>query len=223
MLAGVNDRYEPPRRWRSRSCSPLDRATRAPRRPGLRTPGRAGRAGQGEGARDPRMFKVNLIPYNPTGGRRSAGASHSSGDGEGAVSRARGREAIAAASARRWKERGAWRATVRLTRGRDIDAAACGQLAASARRGIDGREMFDRCHDSACIERLFDFGGVACGRARRAERRWNRPSRPTGRRSGRPDGGHRKRLRRRDTQGRKRASGICPERPYSMESVRPPP
>jgi len=58
-----------------------------------------------------RAFKVNLIPYNPT----DAGF------------RGSGREAIAAFRAV-LEERGV-RATVRLTRGRDIDAA-CGQLAA---------------------------------------------------------------------------------------------
>jgi 23S rRNA (adenine2503-C2)-methyltransferase len=58
-----------------------------------------------------RAFKVNLIPYNPTdSGFRGSG-----------------REAIAAFRAA-LEERGV-RATVRLTRGRDIDAA-CGQLAA---------------------------------------------------------------------------------------------
>ena len=61
---------------------------------------------------DPRVFKVNLIPYNPTGSPY-----------EGS-----GREAIAAFRAA-LEERGL-PATVRLTRGRDI-AAACGQLAAS--------------------------------------------------------------------------------------------
>ena len=59
---------------------------------------------------DPRMFKVNLIPYNPTGMY------------EGST-----REAIAAFKAA-LEEHGV-NATVRLTRGRDIDAA-CGQLAA---------------------------------------------------------------------------------------------
>jgi 23S rRNA (adenine2503-C2)-methyltransferase len=59
---------------------------------------------------DPRMFKVNLIPYNPTG--MYEGSS---------------REAIAAFKAV-LEEHGVG-ATVRLTRGRDIDAA-CGQLAA---------------------------------------------------------------------------------------------
>jgi 23S rRNA (adenine2503-C2)-methyltransferase len=58
-----------------------------------------------------RVFKVNLIPYNPTdSGYRGSG-----------------RDAIAAFRAA-LEERGI-RTTVRLTRGRDI-AAACGQLAA---------------------------------------------------------------------------------------------
>ena len=60
---------------------------------------------------DPREFKVNLIPYNPT----DAAYEGSS------------REAIAAFRAV-LSEHGQ-PATVRLTRGRDIDAA-CGQLAA---------------------------------------------------------------------------------------------
>jgi 23S rRNA (adenine2503-C2)-methyltransferase len=62
---------------------------------------------------DRRVFKVNLIPYNPTESRY----------------RGSGREAIAAFAAV-LRERGL-EATVRLTRGRDIDAA-CGQLAARA-------------------------------------------------------------------------------------------
>jgi len=61
---------------------------------------------------DPRRFKVNLIPYNPTG--MYDGSS---------------REAIAAFRA--VLEEHGLNATVRLTRGRDIDAA-CGQLAAKA-------------------------------------------------------------------------------------------
>jgi len=60
---------------------------------------------------DPRAFKVNLIPYNPT----ESGYSGSSP------------KAIAAF--RDELERRGLGATVRLTRGRDIDAA-CGQLAA---------------------------------------------------------------------------------------------
>jgi 23S rRNA (adenine2503-C2)-methyltransferase len=61
---------------------------------------------------DPKVFKVNLIPYNPSG---------SPYDG----SRPEAIEAFRAAL----EEHGV-RVTVRLTRGRDI-AAACGQLAAS--------------------------------------------------------------------------------------------
>ena len=60
---------------------------------------------------DPKVFKVNLIPYNPTG----------SYDGSGP-------DAIDAFRA--VLEEHGLRATVRLTRGRDI-AAACGQLAAA--------------------------------------------------------------------------------------------
>src|SRR5690348_18474261 len=60
---------------------------------------------------DPRIYKVNLIPYNPTG----------SFDG----SSRRAIDAFRAALERRGVP-----ATVRLTRGRDI-AAACGQLAAA--------------------------------------------------------------------------------------------
>ena len=60
---------------------------------------------------DPKVFKVNLIPYNPTGMY------------EGSTPKAI--EAFRATLARRGVV-----ATVRLTRGRDIDAA-CGQLAAA--------------------------------------------------------------------------------------------
>jgi 23S rRNA (adenine2503-C2)-methyltransferase len=87
MLAGVNDRYE-----------------QAAALAGLLRPRRAG---------EPLMFKVNLIPYNPTGGPYDGSSP----------------EAIAAFKAA-LEQRGV-EATVRLTRGRDIDAA-CGQLAASA-------------------------------------------------------------------------------------------
>jgi len=62
---------------------------------------------------DRRIYKVNLIPYNPTG----------------SVYEGSGREAIAAF--REALESRGVEATVRLTRGRDIDAA-CGQLAAKA-------------------------------------------------------------------------------------------
>jgi 23S rRNA (adenine2503-C2)-methyltransferase len=62
---------------------------------------------------DPKVHKVNLIPYNPTGSRYDGSS----------------REAIAAFRA--VLEEHGIRATVRLTRGQDIDAA-CGQLAAKA-------------------------------------------------------------------------------------------
>jgi 23S rRNA (adenine2503-C2)-methyltransferase len=61
---------------------------------------------------DARVYKVNLIPYNPTG-----------------VFEGSTRKAIAAF--KDVLDRARLPATVRLTRGRDIDAA-CGQLAASA-------------------------------------------------------------------------------------------
>jgi 23S rRNA (adenine2503-C2)-methyltransferase len=87
MLAGVNDRYE-------QALALADALS-------------GGREGQP-------IFKVNLIPYNPT----AAGAYEGSG-----------RESIAAFRAA-LESRGV-PVTVRLTRGRDIDAA-CGQLAAKA-------------------------------------------------------------------------------------------
>jgi 23S rRNA (adenine2503-C2)-methyltransferase len=61
---------------------------------------------------DPRIYKVNLIPYNPTG--MYDGSSRAAIDAFRAALEEHG-----------------LRATVRLTRGRDIDAA-CGQLAAKA-------------------------------------------------------------------------------------------
>jgi 23S rRNA (adenine2503-C2)-methyltransferase len=61
---------------------------------------------------DPAKFKVNLIPYNPSGGPYE-GSSREAIDAFHAVLTEHG-----------------LRATVRLTRGRDIDAA-CGQLAAA--------------------------------------------------------------------------------------------
>ena len=67
-------------------------------------------------ALDPRAFKVNLIPYNPTG--RFDGSSPAAIEAFRAVLRSHGLTA-----------------TVRVNRGRDI-AAACGQLAASA--GVEG-------------------------------------------------------------------------------------
>jgi 23S rRNA (adenine2503-C2)-methyltransferase len=90
MLAGVNDRYE--------QALALARAL-APAHDG------------------PQVFKVNLIPFNPTD------SSY----------RGSSREAIAAFRTA-LQERGV-DATVRLTRGRDIDAA-CGQLAALAETGM---------------------------------------------------------------------------------------
>jgi 23S rRNA (adenine2503-C2)-methyltransferase len=72
-----------------------------------------------------KAFKVNLIPYNPTD----------------AEFRGSGRDAIAAFRAV-LEDRGV-RTTVRLTRGRDIDAA-CGQLAARGRQPGAGQD-----HDQA--------------------------------------------------------------------------
>jgi 23S rRNA (adenine2503-C2)-methyltransferase len=71
---------------------------------------------------DRTIFKVNLIPYNPTG--MYDGSS---------------REAIA--TFRAVLEEHGLRATVRLTRGREI-AAACGQLAATVGSG-SGSESND--------------------------------------------------------------------------------
>jgi 23S rRNA (adenine2503-C2)-methyltransferase len=95
MLAGVNDRYE--------QALALARVL-APR----------------EGSRRP-IFKVNLIPYNPT---RVAGSERYRGST---------RQSIAAFRAALLRQ--GIPVTVRLTRGRDIDAA-CGQLAARAARAL---------------------------------------------------------------------------------------
>ncbi len=94
MLAGINDRYE--------QAVSLARLL-APRRPDTLK-------GTGE---PPRMFKVNLIPFNPTDSAYEGSSRESIAAFKGAL-----------------EERGI-EATVRLTRGRDIDAA-CGQLAARA-------------------------------------------------------------------------------------------
>jgi 23S rRNA (adenine2503-C2)-methyltransferase len=67
------------------------------------------------GILDPRVYKLNLTPYNPTGSGFE-GSSRRAIDEFRAVLDDHG-----------------LRATVRLTRGRDIDAA-CGQLAATAPR-----------------------------------------------------------------------------------------
>jgi len=69
-------------------------------------------AGQLAALLDPKAFKVNLIPYNPTGAFEGSS-----------------RPAIAAFKS--VLDRAGLPTTVRLTRGRDIDAA-CGQLAARA-------------------------------------------------------------------------------------------
>ena len=65
------------------------------------------------GLLDPRVYKVNLIPYNPTGAYEGSSP-----------------ETIAAFKA--VLDRARLPATVRVTRGRDIEAA-CGQLAAAPR------------------------------------------------------------------------------------------
>jgi 23S rRNA (adenine2503-C2)-methyltransferase len=70
---------------------------------------------------DPKVFKVNLIPYNPTGNALNGAALDGSS-----------REAIA--KFKSVLDRKKLPSTVRLTRGRDI-AAACGQLAATAKAG----------------------------------------------------------------------------------------
>jgi 23S rRNA (adenine2503-C2)-methyltransferase len=116
MLAGVNDRYE--------QAQALARVL-APQRAG-----------------EPQMFKVNLIPYNPArprafpsarGPQRGSGVDERSRGGvdthEGDEFTGSSRQSIAAF--KRALERSGIEATVRLTRGRDIDAA-CGQLAARA-------------------------------------------------------------------------------------------
>jgi 23S rRNA (adenine2503-C2)-methyltransferase len=70
-------------------------------------------------ALDGRVYKVNLIPYNPTGAGYEASSP----------------KAIEAFRAE--LERRGLRATVRLTRGRDIDAA-CGQLAGGGMTAVGG-------------------------------------------------------------------------------------
>ncbi|HXB14580.1 MAG TPA: 23S rRNA (adenine(2503)-C(2))-methyltransferase RlmN [Solirubrobacteraceae bacterium] len=100
MLAGVNDRYE-----QALALARLLEAPPAPPTPRARAHGRGERS----------VFKVNLIPFNPSGSEF----------------RGSSRESIAAFRAA-LESRGV-PVTVRLTRGRDIDAA-CGQLAASEPR-----------------------------------------------------------------------------------------
>ena len=67
---------------------------------------------------DPRVYKVNLIPYNPTDAPYDAST----------------RAAIA--GFRDVLEARGLRATIRLTRGQDI-AAACGQLAARSAEAVE--------------------------------------------------------------------------------------
>lgn len=120
MLAGVNDRFEQAVAL-ARLLAPARHGVALT--PGAPVPDARKRGAHGAGARaapearDPQIFKVNLIPYNPTD----------------SPYRGSSREAIAAFRAA-LEEHGV-QATVRLTRGRDIDAA-CGQLAASASQPV---------------------------------------------------------------------------------------
>jgi 23S rRNA (adenine2503-C2)-methyltransferase len=118
MLAGVNDRYEQAVALADALAgeAPAHPPARAQRSSVARPPARAqrsSRARQSSPEHSRSIFKVNLIPYNPT----STAAAY----------RGSSREAIAA-----FRDALVARGiptTVRLTRGRDIDAA-CGQLAA---------------------------------------------------------------------------------------------
>jgi 23S rRNA (adenine2503-C2)-methyltransferase len=112
MLAGVNDRYEQAVAL-AKLLAPAGHVSAPVSHPASGAPGAQIRGRREATARDPQMFKVNLIPYNPTESQYTGSS----------------REAIAAFRAA-LEERGV-QATVRLTRGRDIDAA-CGQLAAVA-------------------------------------------------------------------------------------------
>ncbi len=98
MLAGVNDRYE-----QALALADLLACRRTDESP---------------------IFKVNLIPYNPSHPDATVAGADDRPHFEGS-----GRESIAAFRSA-LQSRGQ-PATVRLTRGRDIDAA-CGQLAARA-------------------------------------------------------------------------------------------
>ncbi len=111
MLAGVNDRYEQAVAL-AELLAPSRHVSTSLRSTPLRNGAGAAR-GRATAAREPRMFKVNLIPFNPTD-------SPYRGSSRGAI-----------AAFRAVLEHHGVEATVRLTRGRDIDAA-CGQLAASA-------------------------------------------------------------------------------------------
>jgi 23S rRNA (adenine2503-C2)-methyltransferase len=112
MLAGVNDRYE----QALALAKLLAPAAPLPRPVPMRRTGSAQGAAERRGAQ---VFKVNLIPYNPSGSAYEGSS----------------RESIAAFRAA-LEQRGV-DATVRLTRGRDI-AAACGQLAATADAAAPG-------------------------------------------------------------------------------------
>ncbi|MGA7703763.1 MAG: 23S rRNA (adenine(2503)-C(2))-methyltransferase RlmN [Solirubrobacteraceae bacterium] len=100
MLAGVNDRYEQAvalaKLLGRRGAGPLKGTPRGTQASG-----------------QPHMFKVNLIPFNPTDSTYEGSSRQSIAAFKGAL------------------EAHGIQATVRLTRGRDIDAA-CGQLAARA-------------------------------------------------------------------------------------------
>ncbi len=107
---------------------------------------------------DPKVFKVNLIPYNPTG--MYDGSS---------------REAIAAF--KRVLDKARIPSTVRLTRGRDI-AAACGQLAATRWRVSAGWRSLPGC------DRSFQQGrrerSVSNEIRARLGASWGRAARPGG-------------------------------------------
>jgi 23S rRNA (adenine2503-C2)-methyltransferase len=75
---------------------------------------------------DPKVFKVNLIPYNPTGTDLKGSSRQSIATFKAVLDRAR------------------LPSTIRLTRGRDIQAA-CGQLAAAgSSRARDRAKTFSR-------------------------------------------------------------------------------
>ncbi|TMK99566.1 MAG: 23S rRNA (adenine(2503)-C(2))-methyltransferase RlmN [Actinobacteria bacterium] len=115
LLAGVNDRYEQALALARLLTGPAAGAYPAARARPAGGPGERSAAGPRPGARGSSIFKVNLIPYNAT---IAAGADPYRGST---------RESIAAFQAA-LQSRGI-PATVRLTRGRAINAA-CGQLAA---------------------------------------------------------------------------------------------
>ncbi|HEY3829305.1 MAG TPA: 23S rRNA (adenine(2503)-C(2))-methyltransferase RlmN [Solirubrobacteraceae bacterium] len=127
MLAGVNDRYEQAVALAELLAPAIHVSTPSRGREAITRKRAADPHGRVERARDPRMFKVNLIPYNPT---PPAQATSGSGGIPNALAGYRGSSREAIAAFRAVLEQRGVEATVRLTRGRDIDAA-CGQLAAS--------------------------------------------------------------------------------------------